>query len=47
MEQNILCLNGGSSSLKFAVYEVSDAGEERIFSCSQTRAAHFLITPKL
>jgi acetate kinase len=32
MEQNILCLNGGSSSLKFAVYEVSDAGEERIFS---------------
>jgi acetate kinase len=32
MEQTILCLNGGSSSLKFAVYRVSDAGEERVFS---------------
>ena len=32
MEQTILCLNGGSSSLKFAVYRVSDAAEERIFS---------------
>jgi acetate kinase len=28
----ILCLNGGSSSLKFAVYRLSGAGEERIFS---------------
>jgi acetate kinase len=28
----ILCLNGGSSSLKFAVYRFSDAAEERIFS---------------
>ncbi len=32
MEQTILCLNGGSSSLKFAVYRLSGAGEERIFS---------------
>src|SRR6476469_9678903 len=32
MEQTILCLNGGSSSLKFAVYRISGAGEERIFS---------------
>ena len=32
MEQTILCLNGGSSSLKFAVYGISGAGEERIFS---------------
>jgi acetate kinase len=32
MEQTILCLNGGSSSLKFAVYEISGAGEERVFS---------------
>jgi acetate kinase len=32
MEQTILCLNGGSSSLKFAVYGISDAGEERVFS---------------
>src|SRR6476646_316308 len=28
----ILSLNGGSSSLKFAVYRFSDAAEERIFS---------------
>jgi len=28
----ILSLNGGSSSLKFAVYRLSDAAEERIFS---------------
>src|SRR6476469_6759053 len=32
MAQTILCLNGGSSSLKFAVYGISDAGEERVFS---------------
>jgi acetate kinase len=32
MEQTILCLNGGSSSLKFAVYRFSDAAEEKIFS---------------
>src|SRR5579864_5761981 len=32
MEQTILCLNGGSSSLKFAVYQSSGAGEERVFS---------------
>ena len=32
MERTILCLNGGSSSLKFAVYRISDAGEERVFS---------------
>src|SRR5215467_10977492 len=32
MEQIILCLNGGSSSLKYAVYGISDAGEERVFS---------------
>lgn len=32
MEQTILCLNGGSSSLKFAVYRLSGAGEERIFT---------------
>ena len=32
MEQTILCLNGGSSSLKFAVYQLSGAAEERIFS---------------
>ena len=32
MEKTILCLNGGSSSLKFAVYRISDAGEERVFS---------------
>src|SRR5437660_9531637 len=32
MEQTILCLNGGSSSLKFAVYQISGAGEERVFS---------------
>jgi acetate kinase len=32
MEQTILCLNGGSSSLKFAVYRFSGAAEEKIFS---------------
>src|SRR5438270_13826976 len=32
MEQTILCLNGGSSSLKFAVYRLSGAAEEKIFS---------------
>jgi acetate kinase len=32
MEQTILCLNGGSSSLKFAVYGISGAGEGRVFS---------------
>jgi len=32
MEQTILCLNGGSSSLKYAVYRIADAGEERVFS---------------
>lgn len=32
MAQTILCLNGGSSSLKFAVYRISDGGEERVFS---------------
>jgi acetate kinase len=32
MEQTILCLNGGSSSLKFAVYRLSGASEKRIFS---------------
>lgn len=32
MKQTILCLNGGSSSLKFAVYRISGAAEERIFS---------------
>lgn len=32
MEKKILCLNGGSSSLKFAVYRFSDALEEKIFS---------------
>lgn len=31
MEQTILSLNGGSSSLKFAVYRLDDAAEERIF----------------
>ena len=31
MEQTILSLNGGSSSLKFAVYRFSDAAEEKIF----------------
>ncbi len=30
MEQTILCLNGGSSSLKFAVYRLSDGTEERV-----------------
>ena len=32
MEKMILCLNGGSSSLKFAVYRFSDDAEEKIFS---------------
>src|SRR5512140_2432820 len=32
MEQTILCLNGGSSSLKYAVYRLSGAAEDRIFS---------------
>src|SRR5438270_2763607 len=32
MEQTILCLNGGSSSLKFAVYRLNGAAEERTFS---------------
>jgi acetate kinase len=31
MEQTILCLNGGSSSLKFAVYRLSDAAEQKSF----------------
>jgi acetate kinase len=30
--RSILCLNAGSSSLKFAVYCMSDASEERVFS---------------
>src|SRR6185437_649377 len=32
MEQFILCLNGGSSSLKFATYRMEEAAEERVFS---------------
>ena len=32
MEQTILSLNGGSSSLKFAVYRLSGTAEERMFS---------------
>jgi acetate kinase len=32
MEPAILCLNGGSSSLKFAVYRMGGSAEERIFS---------------
>jgi len=32
MKKTILCLNGGSSSLKFAVYGISEAEEERFFS---------------
>ncbi len=32
MEQSILCLNGGSSSLKFVIYRISGQSEERIFS---------------
>src|SRR6266853_5186411 len=32
MEQAILCLNGGSSSLKFAVYRLAGTAEERLFS---------------
>ena len=32
MEQDILCLNGGSSSLKFAVYRMAGAAHKRVFS---------------
>jgi acetate kinase len=32
MEQTILCLNAGSSSLKFAVYRLRDSDEKRILS---------------
>jgi acetate kinase len=32
MERLILCLNGGSSSLKFAAYRMDGAAEERVFS---------------
>src|SRR4029077_1490267 len=32
MEHAILSLNGGSSSLKFAVYRMAEAAEERLFS---------------
>lgn len=32
MEKTILSLNGGSSSLKYAVYRLGNAAEERIFS---------------
>jgi acetate kinase len=32
MAQTTLCLNGGSSSVKYAVYRISDGGEERVFS---------------
>ncbi len=32
MESAILCLNGGSSSLKFAVYRISGAAEKLVFS---------------
>jgi acetate kinase len=32
MEPVILCLNGGSSSLKFAVYRIAGPAEERVFS---------------
>ena len=32
MEQLILSLNGGSSSLKFATYRMEEAAEERVFS---------------
>jgi acetate kinase len=32
MEANILTLNGGSSSLKFAVYSVSDAAEQAVLT---------------
>jgi acetate kinase len=31
MEQTILCLNGGSSSLKFAFYRMTGPAEERVF----------------
>ena len=32
MENCVLCLNGGSSSLKFAVYELSAGGEKQLFA---------------
>ncbi len=32
MQQLILCLNGGSSSLKFAAYRMDGAAEDRVFS---------------
>src|SRR5580765_1915058 len=32
METAILCLNGGSSSVKFALYQMAGPAEERIFS---------------
>ncbi len=32
MEPAILCLNGGSSSLKFAVYRISGPAEKLVFS---------------
>jgi acetate kinase len=32
MAQTILCLNGGSSSVKYAVYGISGTGENRVFS---------------
>jgi acetate kinase len=40
MEHTILCLNGGSSSLKFAVYEISGAREERVFSGAVEAIGH-------
>src|SRR5215467_8318095 len=32
MDQTILCLNGGSSSLKFAIYRLAGAAEQRLYS---------------
>src|SRR5215510_3045277 len=32
MDQTVLCLNSGSSSLKFAVYRLAEAAEQRLFS---------------
>ena len=51
MEQLILCLNGGSSSLKFATYGMEEAGDERIFSgaieaIGTTTGRAWLKTPK-
>ena len=51
MEQLILCLNGGSSSLKFATYGMEEAAEERIFSgaieaIGTTTGRAWLKTPK-